>query len=274
MAKITNSLKNQGTVSQKILQVNPYSESIMKITVTALTLPNLRAFPKPEQVRLKFSRIVFRFPYDDTELLTSITSTMADMNAEAVNMTHLPRRALCNAQLTPADKCDDGDLDIITGFTVIDTEYRLIVLEGLADGKALETLYSKIPKRHKILFNQHVSFRHRLYGSFELELKTIKLNSLLSKILSDANMYTRSHIPIDCYDALRCLFGLCEALNLQNAKLQNFCATDYQLLALERRFGGFVSDEDIEGLPMNTKRMKEIQVASSKVFINLCLILN
>lgn len=187
----------------------------------------------------------------------------------------MPRRALCNAQLTIHDKSSQGSLDILTGFSVLDSQVRIVVMEGLVDGKALtevhdflKSLRNKNNAGVRVLINPNVTFRNRMYANFELELKMIKLNCTLSKILAGSTMYTRSHIPLDCFDALKCLSGLKSVDNISNAKIQALFPTESQLMALERRFGDFVSDQDIEGLSLNSTEVSNVVRSSSSLDVN------
>jgi hypothetical protein len=111
--------------------LDPYTKANthLSVDVVALVPPGRRALPMPNQVEHKFARVIYVLRYDDDARLKPLLATLADMNAKAMQMEHLPRRALVNVQLTPEQRADSSDLDIITGFTVMDTEFRILCFE-------------------------------------------------------------------------------------------------------------------------------------------------
>lgn len=75
---------------------------------------------------------------------------------------------------------DDGALDIVCGFMVIDEDSRTIVLEGASGPKGgLTTLLKKVGRAgpngqaYRALQNPEVRFSRRLYTSFDADLKKV-----------------------------------------------------------------------------------------------------
>jgi hypothetical protein len=239
--------------------IDPYTlnNAHLLVDVKMLSPAGFRALPLPSQVEHKFSRVVYVLKYHDTPRLRAILDAVAEANAVAMQMEHLPRRALCNVQLTPEQRSDRSNLDVISGFTVVDSDYRILCLEGLKHGNSIPALYRSFPRTaahsddgSRYLQNSSLSFRHRLWSNFDLDIKAVKLTRPLMTIIRDPNMFTRSHIPDECYQALRKLSQLRQCERLSVAKSSDLFLRVPQLLALEKRFGGFVSDDDIDGAPL------------------------
>ncbi len=75
-----------------------------------------------------FELAVYCFSYDDNEMLHKVQDLMKKVNEAA-----LPNTALRAHQLTEQQVVDaqNGVLDIICGFQVIDEDFHIIVIEGL-----------------------------------------------------------------------------------------------------------------------------------------------
>jgi hypothetical protein len=77
------------------------------------------------------------------------------------------------------------------GFTLIDGEMRLFIIEGLGGrGNSMDQFYqansrSKPNDRNfKMLYNPGVRYRNRIYQQFNCALKKIKLSNSLSKTMT------------------------------------------------------------------------------------------
>lgn len=75
---------------------------------------------------------------------------------------------------------DDGTLDIVCGFMVIDEDSRTIVLEGASGPKGgLTALLKRVGRAgpngqaYRALENPEVRFSRRLYTSFDADLKKV-----------------------------------------------------------------------------------------------------
>ena len=78
------------------------------------------------------------------------------------------------------DEKKNRDLDYISGFEIIDNEFRLFVLEGVSTGgmkKLAEALPRNDPnsERFKILKNPDIKFKERIYTEFNVEIKRVLL---------------------------------------------------------------------------------------------------
>lgn len=86
---------------------------------------------------------------------------------------------------------DDGTLDVVCGFMVIDEDSRTIVLEGLAGPHGgLTALLGKVGRTgpngptYRFLENPEVRFSRRLYTCFDADLKKVgRLKNKMSTIV-------------------------------------------------------------------------------------------
>lgn len=100
-------------------------------------------------------------------------------------------------------------LDFLGGFELMDSEFRLYIIEGMGgSGKSMEQFY-KANERQKhndrkftMLYNPDVRFKNRLYIDFNVMIKKIKLRDTITKIMGSPDVYLRSKVPEDIYDTL------------------------------------------------------------------------
>lgn len=65
-----------------------------------------------------------------------------------VNLKALPGVPVRSYQMTEAEKmdCETGTLDVITGTQIIDSQFRMIILEGLAD-QGMKFLHEQLQRK-------------------------------------------------------------------------------------------------------------------------------
>ncbi|RQM25319.1 hypothetical protein B5M09_000896 [Aphanomyces astaci] len=225
--------------------------------MTSLTLEATLQFPltgpPPSTATTQggaFTRMVVVIPYNDVATLQNISKAM-----EAVNSAALPGVPLRSYQLTPAQKiaCDGGDLNLVTGFQVIDSHYRMLFLEGIADA-GLATMYKLVPRTaansrtgFRMFANLDVRFIHRLYTAFDVDMKRIKLRDPLPDIAKRPELYMRSKVSENCFQALNRLGNVRAADRLVELKDLNLFPTVQMLLEVESKYGESITLEDIHG---------------------------
>ncbi|KAE9049081.1 hypothetical protein PR003_g634 [Phytophthora rubi] len=109
-----------------------------------------------------------------------------------VNLKALPGVPIRSYQMTEAEKMDcEGDvLNVITGTQIIDSQFRMIILEGLAD-KGMKYLHEELqrkgpndPQGYRMFSNDQLRFSRRLYTVFEIDMKRIKLRYPLPLLMT------------------------------------------------------------------------------------------
>jgi hypothetical protein len=196
-----------------------------------------------------FERAVYCFSYDDNELLHQVQDLMTKVNAAA-----LPGVALRAHQLTEQQVIDaqNGDLDIICGFQVIDDDFRIIVIEGLGSG-GMAMLHREVRRTRangplvRVLSDPTVRFLKREYLPFHVDLKRIKLRNKLPQICETPDIYNRAKVPLECFEALHRLFRLRNSNRLRHVMESELFPLVNMLLVLESKYGEAISLEDMDG---------------------------
>ncbi|KAF1328476.1 hypothetical protein FI667_g6738, partial [Globisporangium splendens] len=201
----------------------------------------------------RFSRMVLVIPYKDTRTLDQVASVMAEVNLRALG----PDVPLRSYQMTADETraCESGNLDIITGAQIIDTQCRTIFLEGLAH-KSMRRVYAQIPRRaatngtdafYRMCANEQLMFPRRLYTTFAIDLKRIKLRYPLLQLLHAPELYMRTKVSEACFNALTRLADVRQAVRLDEIAHLELFPTASMLLEVESKYGESITLEDIHG---------------------------
>lgn len=150
------------------------------------------------------------------------------------------------------------DLDLVTGVQIVDGETRLFVYEGQpacfeplnAMGRLMRMLERRAPNSNTAftLMNSNITFPTRLYNSFEMPTKLIKLRATLPQLLLRPDVYQYLRVAEGCRDALLCLGALLRSTTLRYAFKAAAFAHAEHLLQLEKKFGGVQLVADREGV--------------------------
>lgn len=235
---------------------NPYDqESQLSIRVRLGTrLPTL-----PTHMPHTFNRMVFMFRYDNKEMLKKINDAYKAANLRTLKLEDAPWTDLSTVRLTAEEREKMATSDILTGVQVIDSEYRLIIIEGLSvdtpGAQAMAEMQTAVQresanhKDYKILSNESITFYERLYSGFDVDIKKIKLVKPLRTIAETKNIYLNKKIPQTCYRAFLGLHQMQLASRLRMVKTMDMFPSIHEMLALEKWYGDFVSDEDLALAP-------------------------
>ncbi|CAB1098443.1 unnamed protein product [Ectocarpus sp. CCAP 1310/34] len=212
-----------------------------------------RTGPATEEPR-PFSRAIFVVEYEEGGALTrDVTAAMDSINGRALNNIRGSLRAYV---LSPEEKqaADDGALDIVCGFMIIDDCSRTMVLEGLCGPQGgLTALLKKVGRTgpngqaYRALENPEVRFSRRMYTCFDADLKKVRLRDPLPTLCQNPEIYDRSKVSADCFDALHCLRMLRKVDRLREAAEQGLFPEGAQLIQVESKYGESVSVKDITG---------------------------
>ncbi len=154
-------------------------------------------------------------------------------------------------------------LDILSGFELIDNDYRIYIIEGLCgEGKGMQQFYldnqrqRPNDKKYKLLYNPEVRFKNRLYLDFNVMIKKIKLRDTLTKIMGSPDVYLRSKVPEDIYDTLQKFAEIRKLDRMTLVRDFNLFPMTERLLNLERKYGDSLSHEDLYGVPQKPKKRR------------------
>ena len=210
---------------------------------------------KPPEALRPYVRAVFIMDYTDNEMLHTVQDGVRSTNAEVLELQGTDAHILqtLTTYKLSEEQMADSSLDLLTGFHLIDSDRRLIVVEGLKVGSmsiidqiAAELIGTSSERR--ILINFDIEYEHRLYSSFGVDLKPIKLRSTLSVILADAGMVGSGKVRFECKEGLRCLAKLTEILWFRQADRMHLMPTHTMLNYVDKKFGGELTKDDIFGV--------------------------
>jgi hypothetical protein len=142
-----------------------------------------------------FTRAVLLMKYADDGLMKAALAVMSEVNTKAVP--HAPSLRSYVLSDDEVDAANKGSLDILTGFQVVDADWRMLVVEGLVSG-AMATLTRRVGRSFansdttKYLYNPEVKFSERLYTKFNICPKDIRLRDPLTAIMKNPGLYDRS----------------------------------------------------------------------------------
>jgi hypothetical protein len=260
---ITN-IGNRDQIQQLLLQKR--SQQLGDYLASNCTLSVSISFAVPLQpvtvdTRL-YSRAVFICEYDNSAVVSSLIAAMDSINTAALasqlQFTGCSLRA-CQFTTEQVAAVNNGALDVICGFSVIDDHCRMIMVEGLAD-KGLKTLLDQLPRNgrnsgsYRVLADLNVRFVNRMYTAFNAELKLIRLRQPLPLLCQLPELYEQSCKPLNiaCYNALDRLRSLRRADRLKQCRDTQLFPTATDLLHLMSKYGESVSHTDMTGIAENT----------------------
>ena len=198
-----------------------------------------------------FERMILIIPYKSPEIVKHIEAVFERINLVGLNLEN--SRYLNTKELSEEEKAD-RTLDFLGGFEIMDTEFRMFIIEGLGGrGHGMDQFYRASErsrpndKKFKMLYNPIVRFKNRLYSEFNVAIKKIRLRDSLTKIMGAPDVYLRSKVPEDMYDTLQ---KFAEIRKLDRASLVrdfNLFPITENLLTLERKYGDSLNYEDLHG---------------------------
>lgn len=208
-----------------------------------------------------YERAVYILPYENSaELLKKIYDSIEQINLEGLNLENV--RHLNTKEFSDTEK-QNRLLDFIGGFELMDSEFRMVVLEGLGGkGHSMNKFYNMNlrsqpnQRRLKLLYNPNVRFKFRLYWDFNASIKRIKLRDTLTKIMSSPDVFLRSKVPEEIYDTLQKLAEMRKFDRIKYLKDYNLFPESERLLALERKYGNSLNYKDLYGIPQKQKKKK------------------
>ncbi|XP_025922184.1 uncharacterized protein KIAA1257 homolog [Apteryx rowi] len=232
------------------------SDSLLKVRVEIAVPLGLQAETADAEVtNYPYGCIIYIFDYNNASLLHDLVEEITEINAEALQLDCYPvpliRMALATLKLKTTLK-EVSELDIVTGFHVLDGAIHLFVLEGLKD-KAIKRLWDRHFERTyrpedgqlEILYNSQLSFRQRLYVDLEAILYHFRLCKPLFTITKQPLLYVRGMVPWACFQALSRLSYLCHSKRLRDVVHGDLLPSAEMIRVLSQEFGIPLTKEDL-----------------------------
>ncbi|CEM04086.1 unnamed protein product [Vitrella brassicaformis CCMP3155] len=213
----------------------------------------IRAAPKLEAAFERFNRAVFILDGRKTTIMRKILGFVAAQNAVAMGLSEGPSRALAVRQLTEEER-SSPDLDIITGFVLLDRSTRLVVLEGLRSKALYRLMTEELPRdrpnrqKYTVLYNSEIGFSSRRYAAFDLQLKHLKIRGTLERLMRKPQIYDRKTAEAETiFETLQALCDLKRCDRIHAAKQNHLFPSVDALLLVQSNYGDFVSDNELQG---------------------------
>ena len=228
--------------------------------VVQVVVPEPAEPEKPKIPPGLYGRVVIILPYDAADQVTRIQSIQERISCEKLGLETISRSALASRSFKPEETADPY-FDILTGFVVIDSEIRLYVIEGLANG-TITTLVNELTRTQanssnfKFLMNLDIKFDERLFLEFGADLKRIKLREPLTKILLNPDIYIKAKVSEELMVTLNKIMEMRRCDRLKFIRDFNICPHVANLYLLERKYGDALTDTDIYGKPSKTKKVE------------------
>eukprot|EP00931_Biecheleriopsis_adriatica_P023607 TRINITY_DN14874_c0_g1_i3.p1 TRINITY_DN14874_c0_g1~~TRINITY_DN14874_c0_g1_i3.p1 ORF type:complete len:1163 (-),score=247.48 TRINITY_DN14874_c0_g1_i3:114-3602(-) len=199
----------------------------------------------------RFARMVLVVDYRRTTVVKKLLGVVNANNVEVLNLDSGQARALATIKLTEEQR-SDASLDIITGFIVMDRHCRIIVVECLREGKALEKLLEVVPSvqtaKLKVLCNHQLGFSQRLYTDFNLVLKQVKLRQArLEGLIQRPDLCLPGRSEDDVSRGLNQLAEMKRAERIHVLKLMGSFPMAQSIVNIETQYGDFVADKELQG---------------------------
>ncbi|XP_073757825.1 uncharacterized protein CFAP92 isoform X1 [Callorhinus ursinus] len=233
------------------------ANSVLKLRVDIAVPLRARAeAPDPEFTGAQFGRIVFVFDSKKISLLHDLLQDITMINAKALELEAYPVRNI--QQILSAFKVrmkiqERQDLDVLTGFHLLDGKIHLLILEGLAD-QGLKRLWdshqSRITKaeqgKYKVLYNSALRFRHRLYADLETILYQVHLFKPLSQLMKHSALYIHNSVLQKAFQALTRIYCICHhSTKLREVITRDLLPSSAMVKDLSQELGLPISQDDL-----------------------------
>ena len=121
-----------------------------------------------------YERVIYIIPYNSRKMVEKIQGAFRDLNLEGLGIKGGSIRDLNTKSLTELEKAN-RNLDVLTGFELIDSEKRMYVFEGLSNG-AMRKILKYLPRDRppseafSQIKNRSVKFQERMYMDFHVKI--------------------------------------------------------------------------------------------------------
>ncbi|KFP04817.1 Uncharacterized protein FLJ43738, partial [Calypte anna] len=202
-----------------------------------------------------YGLIIYIFDYNNSSLLHDLVEQITEINAKGLQLdcspVHLMGMALAASKLkTTPEKV--SQLDVVTGFHLMDGSTHLFVLEGLKD-KAIRRLWERhLERTHRqeggqleVLYNFQLSFHHRQYADLESLCYHFCLCQPLCTLTKQPLLYVRRMVPYICFQALSRLSFLCGSKRLRTVIRGDLLPSAEMIRVLSHEYGVPLKDEHL-----------------------------
>ncbi|XP_078066289.1 uncharacterized protein FLJ43738-like [Mustelus asterias] len=209
----------------------------------------------------QFGRIIYIFDYKNKDFLQDLLGTISSINYAAFcqeSLSNDENEAADAALMMEIEPQDSYNMNILTGFHVMDGKMHLFILEGMKND-GLKKLWEKMSvssavpevERVKVLYNTDFSFHKRLYAYMDDLLYHVHLREPLHNIVKQPLLYVRDMTPQDCFQALCRLQHIRSTTKFREVVQYDLFPSAEMAKTLSREFGIPASETG----PLHTKSL-------------------
>ncbi|XP_051059287.1 uncharacterized protein CFAP92 isoform X1 [Phodopus roborovskii] len=233
------------------------ANSLLKLRVDiAVPLSAWFTAPELDLMGTQFGRIIFVFNTKKLILLQNLLQDITMINAKALDLDSYPTQNI--QQILSAFRVrvkiqEQQNLDVLTGFHLLDGKIHLFILEGLAE-HGLRRLWESYQNRVttssrvacKVLYDSRLLFRHRLYADLETILYHVHLFRPVSLLLRYPALYVRGAVSRMAFKALTRVHDICHSsTRLKEVIMRNLLPSSSMIKDLSQEFGIPISQEEL-----------------------------
>ncbi|XP_045058506.2 uncharacterized protein CFAP92 isoform X2 [Desmodus rotundus] len=233
------------------------ANSLLKLRVDiSVPLQTMAEAVSPDLTGTQFGRIIFVFDSKNAFFLYSLLQDITLINAKALDLDSCPVPTIQQILLAfkvRAKIQERQDLDVLTGFHLLDGKIHLLILEGIADQglkRLWESHQSRISRsehgKHKLLYNSQLLFQHRLYADLETILYHVHLFKPVSQLMKQLALYLRNTVMQKAFQALARIYCICRySTNLREVVARDLLPSSAMIKHLSQEFGLPISQEEL-----------------------------
>ncbi|OBS81170.1 hypothetical protein A6R68_20639, partial [Neotoma lepida] len=253
------------------------ANSLLKLRVDiAVPLSTWFTGPELDLMSTQFGRIIFVFSTKKLVLLQNLLEDITMINAKALDLDSYSTeniQQILSAFRVRVKIQEQQNLDVLTGFHLLDGKIHLFILEGLAEHglrQLWESYQSRVSASNeapcKVLYDSRLLFSRRLYADLETILYHVHLFRPVSLLLRYPALYVRGAVSRMAFQALIRIHDICHnSTRLKEVITRDLLPSSSMVKDLSQEFGIPISQDELTDgkllavLPQPTPNEENVQ---------------